>query len=324
MLRRLALCTLALAIACGDDDGDPGTDAGTPDAPGVDAPGVDAPGVDAPGIDAPGLDAGGERVIELIGGAWNMPGGTEGYVCVRLTVEETIFIREFRPIAPLGTHHTVLTYSNTAGSRPDGVSDCNAATNASNMIFGSGVGTEPLTLPDGVAIRLEPGNQLLLNLHLFNTDAAPLEGYSGIEAVLMDEGDVENEAEVLLAGNETFSIPARASDYEVNGGCTMSGSVNVFAVMPHMHQYGVFMEVTANRGGSPTIIHEDFYSFEDQRYRTFDALPMASGDRIDVLCRYDNPTDSSIGWGDSSLQEMCYAAIYRYPRLGTSGITCTR
>lgn len=318
--RTLALCTLVLAVACGDDSS-PGTDAGGVDAPGTDAPGVDAPGIDAPGLDAP-IDANEERVIELVGGSWTMAGGSEGYVCVRLTVEETMFIREFRPIAPLGTHHTVLTYSNTA-TRPDGTTPCEAFTNANSMIYGSGVGTEPLRFPDGVAIRLEPGNQLLLNLHLFNTDGAPLEGYSAIEAVLMDAADVVHEAEVVLAGEESFSIPARASDYDVNGTCTMRGAVNVFAVMPHMHQYGVFMEVTANHAGGPTIIHEDFYSFDDQRYTTLDALPMTSGETIDVRCRYDNPTDSSVTYGDSSLQEMCYAAIYRYPRLGTPGITCT-
>lgn len=318
MNRALMLCTLVLTIGCGDDSS-PGSDAGADAA--LDAPGVDAPGVDAPGIDAP-IDASTERVVELIGGEWTMAGGSEGYVCVRLTVEETMFIREFRPVAPLGTHHTVLTYGNTA-TRPDGTTPCEAFTNAANMIYGSGVGTNPLRFPDGVAIRLEPGNQLLLNLHLFNTDGATLEGYSAIEVVLMDEADVEHEAEVVLAGRESFSIPARASEFDVNGTCTMRGDVSLFAVMPHMHQYGVFMEVTANRGGEPTTIHEDFYSFDDQRYSTFDALSMSNGDTIDVRCQYDNPTDSSVGFGDSSLAEMCYAAIYRYPRLGTPGITCT-
>ena len=145
MNRALMLCTLVLTIGCGDDSS-PGSDAGADAA--LDAPGVDAPGVDAPGIDAP-IDASTERVVELIGGEWTMAGGSEGYVCVRLTVEETMFIREFRPVAPLGTHHTVLTYGNTA-TRPDGTTPCEAFTNAANMIYGSGVGTNPLRFPDGV------------------------------------------------------------------------------------------------------------------------------------------------------------------------------
>lgn len=314
MHRRIALCGLVLAMACGDDDGTPMNDAGTM---------PDVPAVDAPGADAPAIDATTERVIELVGGDWSMDGGSEGYVCVRLTVEETLFIREFRPVAPLGTHHTVLTYSDSA-LRPDGTTACAAFTNADNMIFGSGVGTEPLTLPEGVAIRLEPGNQLLLNLHLFNTDGDRLTGYSAIEAVLMDEEDVVNEAEVVLAGEEFFNIPARSMNHEINGRCTMGSDVNVFAVMPHMHQFGTFMHVTAERDGELTTLHEDLYSFDDQRYTTFDALPMGTGDRINVLCRYDNPTADDVGYGDSSLQEMCYAAVYRYPAIGSAeGITCT-
>lgn len=313
-MKRIAIL-IVLAMACGDDS-TPGEDAG-----GVDAPGVDAPGVDAPTPDV-GLDAG-EAIVELIGGEWSLAGSSEGYVCVRLTVTETMFIREFRPVAPLGTHHTVLTYSNTA-TRPDGITGCAAFTNAANMIFGSGVGTTTLSLPEGVAIRLEPGNQLLLNLHLFNTDTSTLEGYSAIDVVLMEEADVVHEAEVILAGEEFFSIPARANDHEINGRCTMRGDTNVFAVMPHMHQYGTYMHVTADRGGEVMTLHEDLYSFDDQRYTTFDALPMANGDRINVLCRYDNPTSDDVGFGDSSLQEMCYAGVYRYPRLGGDGITCTR
>ena len=323
---RIALIALVFALACGDDsnpttDTGPGTDAAI-DAPGVDAPGVDAPGIDAPGVDAPRIDARADTFVELVGGEWSLAGSSEGYVCVRHTVTETMFISQFRPVAPLGTHHTVLTYSPTA-TRPDGTEPCAAFTNAANMIYGSGVGTELLEFPEGVAIRLEPGNQLLLNLHLFNTDGSRLEGYSAIEVVLMDEADVVHEAEVLLAGAEFFSIPERSSGHEINGRCTMRGDVNVFAVMPHMHQFGTFMHVTADRGGEITTLHEDRYSFDDQAYTTFDAFPMANGDRIRVLCRYDNPTADPVGWGDSTLAEMCYAGVYRYPRLASGGITCT-
>ena len=266
---------------------------------------------------------GGGEVLELVAGDWTMGAGDEGYVCVRRTLERTVYIREFRPIAPRGTHHTVLTVNDRPG--PDGVAPCSALTNGPDMIYGSGVGTRPLTLPEGVAIRVEAGDQVLLNLHLFNTAGEPITGRSGIEVVTLAPEDVEHEAQVVLAGAEGFSIPPRASDHPIEGTCTMTGDTTLFAVMPHMHTHGRFMEVVANGAGGPRTLHEDFYDFDEQRYTTFDPLMLASGDTVDVSCRFDNTTDSTVTWGDSTLQEMCYALLYRYPAVpNPGGITCTR
>lgn len=318
---------LALALcACGDTPGGadaaPSPDASAADAASIDAAASDGGSTDA-GSDSGPTDAGlGGQVLELIAGDWTMPAGREGYICVRRTVERTLWVREFRPIAPVGTHHTVLTVRSGA-TTPDGVSPCNAATNYPTMIYGSGVGTDPFTFPAGVAVKVEAGQQLLLNLHLFNTGADDLAGHSGIEIVTADPSEVEHEAQAVLAGQEFFSIPPRSSDFEVDGRCTMPADVTVFAVMPHMHELGVFMRVTANTSDGAHVLHEDFYSFDDQRYTILSPLRLQAGDTIDVNCHYDNPTDSSVPFGDSTRQEMCYAGIYRYPPVG-SGLTCTR
>lgn len=282
----------------GEDAGDPAEDAGAPDA--------------------------GPETLELVGGDWTMPASEEGYICVRHTVDRTMYVHEFRPIAPLGTHHTVVTLVPGAAPETDGISECSALTNGPDMIYGSGVGTEPLTLPDGVAIKIEAGTQVLLNLHLFNASEATITGHSGIEVTLLRPDQVEHEAQVVLAGEEGFRIPARSTEHEISGTCTMRGDTTVFAVMPHMHTFGTFMEVRTG-GSVDRILHEDFYSFDDQRYTTFDPLPLIEGDRIDVRCLFDNPSDRAIHWGDSTLSEMCYAVVYRYPAVPTSGgITCTR
>lgn len=318
----LSLCCV-LALGCGDDDGSE-IDAGRVDAGGVDSGGVDSGGVDSGGLDSGGIDsgggvdAGGGARIELLAGEWTMSASNEGYVCVRKTMTETVFIREFAPIAPLGTHHTVLTIDDSPG--PDGVATCGPLTNGPDMIYGSGVGTEPLAFPAGVAIKVEAGQQLLLNLHLFNASGAAITGRSGIEVVTLPEAEVVHEAQVVLAGNEFFAVPPRASAFEVDGRCTMTGDTTVFAIMPHMHQYGTFMEVET--GG--TILHEGFYSFDAQAYTTFDPMALSSGTSVNVTCRYDNTTDSVVRFGESTLDEMCYAVLYRYPAIpNPAGITCT-
>ncbi|MEM9073172.1 MAG: hypothetical protein AAGE52_32000 [Myxococcota bacterium] len=306
---------LALACACGESR--EATDSGTRDAGGG---GVDSGDVDTgvPPVDA----GGGGSVIDLISGEWVMAGSREGYVCVRRTLDETVWIKEFRPVAPLGTHHTVLTIDR-APSGPDGVFRCSATTNANDMIYGSGVGTEPLAMPPGVAVKVEAGQQLLLNLHLFNTTGTELTGISGIDAVVTTEDEVEVEAEAVLAGEEFFSIPARASNFEIEGRCTMAGDTTLFALMPHMHELGISMTVMAETSDGMQRLHDDLYSFDDQRYTVFAPVQLREGQRIQVTCRYDNPRDEDVTYGDSTLQEMCYASLYRYPPVG-GGLTCTR
>jgi len=311
-IRGAALLAALLAVGCGDDGGATDEDMG-PEGP------TDLGGGE-PDLAPSERDAftppGGERFI-LAAGDWSMPAGQEGYRCVRQTIDETIFVHEFYPIAPNGTHHTVVTFTTTP-AQPDGVVSCDAATNAPDMIYGSGVGTEPLILPEGVAVEIPAGSQILVNLHLFNTSTEDITGNSGIEVVTMPEALVENRAEVILAGPLSFNIPAMTSGHVIDGRCTMADDVTVFAVMPHMHQLGTAMRVEV--GGE--LLFEGTYSFDDQRYHDIaPELNLSSGTRVDVSCTYDNPTSSTVGFGDSSNQEMCFALLYRYPALG-EGIFC--
>ena len=300
--------------ACGDDDGPTGDqDMGTTGPQDLGGTPPDLAPIERDAYVPPG----GDRFV-LAAGDWSMASGQEGYRCVRQTIEETIFVHEFYPIAPEGTHHTVVTFD-TSPSFPDGVTPCFANTNAPDMIYGSGVGTEPLVLPEGVAVRIPAGAQILVNLHLFNVTDAELSGSSGIEVVTMAEETVVDEAEVLLAGPLAFNIPARTNGHVIQGGCTMADDVTVFAVMPHMHQLGTYMRVDVDG----EVLYEGAYSFDEQRYYDIDPLRMLSaGTRVGVTCTYDNPTSSNVGFGDSSTQEMCFGLLYRYPALH-DGIFCS-
>ncbi|MCB9585916.1 MAG: hypothetical protein H6718_11000 [Polyangiaceae bacterium] len=259
---------------------------------------------------------------ELMTGDWELPAAEEGYRCVVYTVPEDMYVAGFRPIAPNGTHHTVL--SRETGSQADGIYPCDAGTNGPVMIYGSGVGTTPLEFPQGVAVKLKKGEKLLLNLHLFNVSPSGLSGRSGIEVRRVDPADVEHEAEMLLAGKDQGLVIDTGENTQT-GHCTMTGDVTVFAVIPHMHQLGIHMQVSAETSaGSQQMVDTD-YTFDDQQYHIQDPLvQLKAGDQVKVDCTYYNDRGETVYFGDSSLAEMCYAGIYRYPALGTPYITCTQ
>jgi hypothetical protein len=114
----------------------------------------------------------------LVVGSWEIPPQQETYRCVRFTLPKDIAVGSFRALSPTGTHHTLLTIADSAGM-PDGFSTCDAGSNGTQEIAGSGVGTNDFNMPDGVAVALKAGQQLILNLHLFNVTDEPIRGTSG-------------------------------------------------------------------------------------------------------------------------------------------------
>lgn len=257
----------------------------------------------------------------LVSGDWALDPGSERYFCVRQTLATDTWVQAFSAMNPTGTHHTVLTVG--PPDAPDGITACDATMQKSLMLFASGVGTNAIQFPDGVAVKLEAGQQVLLNLHLFNTTASSLSGTSGTRMVRVAADAVQYPAQALLMGTETFDLPPGVQT-TVAGDCTQNADTTVFALMPHIHQLGVHMTVTAQSSASGNVIlHDQDYSFDDQSIRDVGPVQMKAGDKVHVECTYDNVTKGYVSYGQSTLDEMCYAAVYRFPMAPTGRITCT-
>lgn len=250
----------------------------------------------------------------LIDGTWQIPPGTESYWCTLKTIQEDTYIKAFRAKSPTGTHHTLLLRS--SGGQPDGESPCGPTLGA-DMYHASGVGTDDLTFPPGVAVKIPAGTQLLLNLHLFNTGSAPLEGVSGTMVQTVSAAEVQQEAEMILAGPTSIAVPPNGSQ-TVEGTCPFPGASTIATVWPHMHQYGTHMKVTYEGASGTKVLHDAPYSFADQKNYPITPLLVAPGEIIRIECTYQNPTSQTVYWGDSSNSEMCFAGLYRYPALGPS------
>jgi hypothetical protein len=111
----------------------------------------------------------------------------------------------FRDISPLGTHHALLSVGDPSGS--DGQFPCDFFQSHDALMFASGIGTDDFVFPEGVALRVSAGQQLFLNVHLFNTGEEPMSGVSGVSALVVDDAD--QLAEFTLAGTFDIDIPGR-------------------------------------------------------------------------------------------------------------------
>jgi hypothetical protein len=249
----------------------------------------------------------------LVAGDWTMPAGQEGYYCVRATATEDMWIHGFRPIAPDGTHHTALAYDLQGG--PDGGFPCEAADTGFKLLFGSGLGTEPYELPPGVAFKLTAGDQVILNLHLYNTTDAPMTGHSGIEVERIAPAEVVHEAETIYALDFNLTVPVGESTYRAT--CTIDGDSTIVGVFPHMHRLGTHMKATALRAGlEPAVFHDAPYTFGEQLNYPVEPVDVKDGDQVQFECGYDNETGATVPFGDSTDDEMCVLGMYRYPATG--------
>ena len=268
-------------------------------------------------------DVDAEGFTEIVGRDWTIPPG-EHYKCVRVRVPRDMYITTFRAVAPLGTHHTVLT---VAEGGQVGEYDCGAGSLDFQMLFASGVGTDDLTFPDGVAIKVTAGQLVNLNLHLFNTHPTEeLSGHSGVRVRTIDERLVANEAEMVFAGDGDLNIPGNTGGvpHMETGGCTFSRDATLLAYWPHMHQYAVRQRVLLTVGGVETVVHDEAYSFEEQtNYPLAPPIQVGQGDSIAVECFYENETGTPVMFGDSSTTEMCFTGLYRYPKQAIYLFECT-
>ena len=306
-MRFPALFAMLLAIGCG------GTDPGLGD----DDPKNDA-SVPMPDAYTPPAD-----FTKLIGRTWTIPAGSEIYKCVRVTLQADTYLTNIMAQAPLGTHHTVLSIASGNAAGPDGEQDCSVSTLGMVMLYASGVGTSPLDFPQDVGIKISAGQQIHLNLHLYNGSDEPLSGESAIW-VKQQPTPPPTLAEMVFAGKIQFFIPGNAEDYNVSGGCNVNSPYSLFAVWPHMHKHAKHQKVELVRNSTPMILHDKAFDFEEQNYYMKDPIvQVQSGDQIRVTCTFDNPTSSIITFGDSSDQEMCFSGLYRYPAANAGLFQCT-
>jgi hypothetical protein len=302
---KLARLALALTIvACGgsdpantgDDDVTPTPDAGT----------------DAGFVPPAGY-------TRLVGRTWSASVGENLYKCVRVTVAQDTYITNIIAQAPAGTHHSVLSIAGANGTAgPDGEHDCGATNIGMLMVYASSVGTEALAFPAGVGIKVSAGQQLHLNLHLFNTSDEALTGETAIW-VKAAPTPPATLAEMVLAGPVSIEIPANGQPYSVSGQCTATNAYTLFAVWPHMHKLGTQQKVELLRGTTATVLHDRPFKFDEQSYFVMSPMAeVASGDAIRVTCTYVNTTGAVVTYGDGAANEMCFSGLYRFPASGSN------
>ena len=166
----------------------------------------------------------------------------------------------------------------------------------------------------GMAWRLGPGNDLVLQVHLTPTGKA--------ESVRPQIGLFFTDTEPTVAMHNivlysrAIDIPAGEADYVVRDHLILPVAVTVHSVYPHAHYLCKTMEATAGSpdGRSTALFRIDAWDFDWQDdYRFRDPVELPAGTRIAFEYHYDNsaanPSNPSsppkrVTFGQESFDEM--------------------
>lgn len=248
-----------------------------------------------------------------------------------LTEEKWVRAIEFRPRARKAVHHAAVSYAKggvlqTLEGKDGRPGYPGLAPVPPNPQFGpSGeiglwaVGTTPRFLPEGLALPLPKGSDVVVQLHLHPTGKPETErARVGIYfADRAPERRVWNMSAPGFFGLlADLDIPAGEKAYTLTGSLKLFVDMRVFAVAAHAHYLGKDIKATATLPDGTTTpllwIQDWDFNWQDQYFYKEPVL-LPKGTTIDVRITYDNSADNPrnpnnppkrVQWGEESSDEM--------------------
>jgi hypothetical protein len=246
-----------------------------------------------------------------------IPASGERYVCYAKTLEQDLAVDRFDYAVKDYVHH--MFFSRTTAPEPDGISECDVVFKQTWIpLFLAGRGASTLQYPAGDANVLPKGTQVVLQVHLLNS--TPHDETIDI-ALALHQSKTANPVPVGLYafGSTIISLPP-SSTSTVTAECAPDRDVTSFAMFAHQHQLGTKMtlEVMNAAGQYELAYKRDPFDFNNQ---TIEQTPIsiAKGTKTRITCTYDNTTTATVGFGESSHDEMCYLAMFVPGEAGTFG-----
>lgn len=167
--------------------------------------------------------------------------------------------------------------------------------------------------PDDVGVHMPSSGNFRLNMHYYNVgNPQAEEDQSGLEVCITRTPRPNTATTYMFTGSAT--VPA-ASKVDNVSTCTVSATepVHIITSSPHMHSYGVASKLEVlHADGSIDVLEDGPFNWQDQHVTPVDAV-VNNGDRVRMTCSYENNTSSTIRFGSSSEDEMCFNFARYYP-----------
>jgi mono/diheme cytochrome c family protein len=252
-----------------------------------------------------------------------------------LTEDKWIAAIDMRPSARAVVHH-VLYFADPNGrahQKPQqgtepGFSGMRAG-GASLPLGGWAVGAQPHLFPEGLALRLPKGSDLVVQYH-FHPTGKPEAEKSIIGLYFAKTAPKRTLTRIQMPpAYSLFSgldIPPGEKDFVIRDSYTLPAAIDAVAVGAHAHYLGKRLRMTATLpdGDAKTLLFIKDWDFAWQdRYFFEHLVPLPKGTRLDVEIHWDNSAENPrnpsspplrVTWGEESKDEMGSISLMVVPR----------
>ncbi len=186
-------------------------------------------------------------------------------------------------------------------------------------------GTIPYVEPDGMALRLDKGTDLVLNTHL-QPSGKPELIQPSIGIYFTDKPATEHPMLLQLEGDSRLDIPPGDQNFVVTDDFTLPVDVELLAIYPHAHYLGKDLLATATLpdGTRQTLIHIKRWDLNWQAVYRYDRpVPLPKGTTVSMRYIYDNSDDNTanpnhppkrVKAGNRSSDEMSHLWLQVLPK----------
>jgi tetratricopeptide (TPR) repeat protein/mono/diheme cytochrome c family protein len=185
-------------------------------------------------------------------------------------------------------------------------------------------GSIPYVEPDGMALRLDKGTDLILNAHL-QPSGKPEAIQPALGLYFTDQPATMHPILLQLENDRLLDIPAGEKHFVVSDEFTLPGDVDVLAIYPHAHYLGKDLQAIAKLpdGRIETLIHIPDWNLNWQAvYRYAQPVKLPKGTTISMKFVYDNSKDNvrnpndppqRVAAGNRAVDEMAHLWLQVLP-----------
>jgi len=185
-------------------------------------------------------------------------------------------------------------------------------------------GTVPYVEPEGMALRLDKGTDLILNTHL-QPSGKPEVIRPSIGLYFTPHPATKLPMLLQLENDAKLDIPPGQKDFVVTDDFTLPIDVELLAIYPHAHYLGKDIQAFAMLPGGTkeTLIHIPHWNLNWQAvYRYAEPVRLAKGTTVSLRYVYDNSEENPLNpnrpparvkAGNRSSDEMCHLWLQVLP-----------
>ena len=183
-------------------------------------------------------------------------------------------------------------------------------------------GMDQTNMVEGMGMAIEPGDQLILQMHYFATAADAGATDQSSYLLRLDSQKPAKEVQLIPFGPAGFRIPADEDAHSESEDFYNSYvPITVYGVFPHMHLLGTdYHGWVDNADGTQDCLAQGRWDFDHQAFYMFDEpYTLDVGDSLVAECTWDNSASNpaqyndpaeAVNYGEGTNEEMCYFLYY--------------